>query len=742
MSPQQQQYRSPDGVRSAGPSSPPSDEEGQFFPSHVTSQGPSLSNPSSSQGVRDRKEGLASTISKTRFLVLMMMVIPLVLGSWVIMNSRLYDVSFVFDKDGRVKIKRKALSKLKSLPSASAPSASAPSASARLPAIQRTSGPPQVKVKASSHQGIRVSGGGMQRQPPRKKADTITTTTPPPPAKPVMQRGKRYATSTPKQLTTRLTPPVVPKPVAMSSSMKRYASPKSFGIKASNNRGFFDSIVLRRRRGSGIPPPFTPTMDTTTPSTTAPPTSRGKGLFRSIRLRRRPAAEKKVSKDSSKKPAAPRKMKADMKPLKKSPMTTKSLPSSEVVDVKKKQQAKSIKSQIAVVAKKPPSSGPRRGGLLGLFSGIRVKRPTGRPEPEPEVPVLEIRLRLRKRQKSKAPRGMMMRQPSIKKKRQEAAKIAKELALEEKKTAKEEALQAEKKKRQAAKIESFNQKRDKLDAAKFESTQRKEAKKDAALLKSKLRVEAKFDRAMRKQEAAANKVVVRTMQKKKPAVVATKKEQKKNSAPKMMGFWGSLLHRQPKRRPKKKTDMPPPVEMIKKSVAAKKQPPTRKFATPKSPPTPKQRTVAATPVKKQAVAAVAKTAPTASLQQRAAYASPPRRSVLGYLMDRLSSRKKKTKMITVPLVEKNAPENVLPELVRHFTSFLPEGDGIGRPRPRSLKEMIQAPDRGSSSSPMVATTAAPPKQSKRYTTIRIREKQAPSKKRPPAIRIRRVKRNR
>jgi hypothetical protein len=169
MPPQQERYRNP-GLRAApdGHTSR-SAHHPNDVPSHISF--PTHPPPP------DRKLGLMATIGKTRFLVLMMMVLPLALGTWVVFNSRLYDVSFVFDKDGRVKIKRKTLAG--GAPTVLQPAAPPSHTPTRVMAAERSGR--HIKLKPSSNQqGIRVSGGGGARRERR-------------PQKPIPARKKQVA---------------------------------------------------------------------------------------------------------------------------------------------------------------------------------------------------------------------------------------------------------------------------------------------------------------------------------------------------------------------------------------------------------------------------------------------------------------------------------------------------------------------------------------------------------------------
>jgi hypothetical protein len=109
-------------------------------------------------------------------------------------------------------------------------------------------------------------------------------------------------------------------------------------------------------------------------------------------------------------------------------------------------------------------------------------------------------------------------------------------------------------------------------------------------------------------------------------------------------------------------------------------------------------------------------------------------------------RRKRSRASRVrPLVDKNAPEEVLPKLIEHFVSG-EALEGFGRMRPRSIRQMIQPQksvraNRGAKLSPekitkTMTTEASPPK----YITIRVREPQKTGNPSFPAIRVRRTKR--
>ena len=85
--------------------------------------------------------------------------------------------------------------------------------------------------------------------------------------------------------------------------------------------------------------------------------------------------------------------------------------------------------------------------------------------------------------------------------------------------------------------------------------------------------------------------------------------------------------------------------------------------------------------------------------------------------------------VVTPLVEKNAPENVLPELLKYFTGApATDEQPMGRSQARSSTRTTVV----ARHEPVVAPEP-------KYATFRIRSK-PPRPKRPPAIRIRRVRR--
>lgn len=609
--------------------------------------------------------GFVARIGRARFLVIMMMVLPMSLGAWVICNSRLYDVSFVFAQDGRMKIRRKAL--LRPEPIIQQLLIPTPAQ------IQRVASPVVPRIKTvQGKRGMTVRAESKsKKQLPRKE-------------------------------------PPVQTPTAMQMTPLEKKDPLQHG----GIFGLFSGIRVKRShfQMTRQPEPEIPVMEIRLRTRLRKKYKSPRGVTvrqPALTMQRQEEARLQMRKQEDK----------VRKALKLQQMAAAKLDAERLLEAKLKAEHK--KDSFREMVKQEVA---RRMEARMDTAHIRADMAmTAKLEAAQAKLDARLEAAMVKEAKLEAVAQAKLEAAMAKKATWEVAAQAKLEAATVKEATRVAAARAKLEAAAQAKLEAATIKEAKLEAAaqaKLEVEMAKEAKREAAAaqakaVESKITAKKQEKSVMKKgvnkkeiQEAGAAGFWRRIRLRQRSATEtasAEKKDIKKPEEDSQKKGWSSAIRL--RRRPKKKTVEKTPSAKVANAKAPKKE-----------------------RIKKELQGASAKSGGVVVKRRTSKTPPAPRRSVFSYAMG-IFSGTSETAEIAQPLVEKNAPESVLPELLKHFAS---RPEDHGRTRATSIREMIQTNKVETARHHPVQ--AAQPK----YATIRVGKK-PPQPKRPPAIRIRRVK---
>ena len=681
--------------------------------------------------------GFVARIGRARFLVIMMMVLPMSLGAWVICNSRLYDVSFVFAQDGRMKIRRKAL--LRPEPIIQQLLIPTPAQ------IQRVASPVVPRIKTvQGKRGMTVRAESKsKKQLPRKEPPVQTPTAmqmTPLEKKDPLQHGGIFGLfsgirvkRSHFQMTRQPEPEIPVMEIRLRTRLrKKYKSPRGVTVRQ-------PALTMQRQEEARLQ--MRKQEDKVRKALKLQQMAAAKLDAERLLEAKLKAEHKKDSFREMVKQEVARRMEArmDTAHIRADMAMTAKLEAAQAKLDARLEAAMVKEAKLEAVAQAKLEAAMAKKATWEVAAQAKLEAAT----------VKEATRVAAARAKLEAAAQAKLEAATIKEAKLEAAAQAKleaatikEAKLEAVAQAELEAATIKEAKLEAAaqaKLEVEMAKETKREAAaqaKLEAAMTKEAKREAAAqakLEVEMAKEAKREAAAAQAKAVESKITAKKQEKSVMKKGVNKKEIQEAGA---AGFWRRIRLRQrsaTETASAEKKDIKKPEEDSQKkgwssAIRLRRRPkkktvektPSAKVANAKAPK--KER------IKKELQGASAKSGGVVVKRRTSKTPPAPRRSVFSYAMG-IFSGTSETAEIAQPLVEKNAPESVLPELLKHFAS---RPEDHGRTRATSIREMIQTNKVETARHHPVQ--AAQPK----YATIRVGKK-PPQPKRPPAIRIRRVK---